>query len=133
MSKFANQLINMVPFGVDNKRIVYLDLTYLSDLCDYDIVVPEGFPYDGASVPGFFSRLYPKFGKKYDYAACVHDYLCEKANLLKGTEHYGPARKFADDVFMEIMELAGVSWWRRKTMYAAVRSYGKGVEYGLFN
>ncbi len=122
---FRNDLINRIPFATSGIRIVNEDLIYDTGKSLEPIVVPKGFPYDGASIPFGFRGLYPKFGKKYDYAACVHDYLCEEANKFMGTETYVTKRKFADEIFLEIMELAEVSWVRRKTMYGAVRGYGK--------
>jgi hypothetical protein len=121
---FKGQLINVVPFGKADLRIVYKELIFISKHRLEPIVVPKGFLYDGAS-----SKLFPKFGKKYDYAVVVHDLLCEEANKFIGKPEYAIKRKFADDVFLEIMELSGVSWMTRKTMYAGVRSWGNIVNW----
>ncbi len=122
-NNFKTDLIVKVPFGEANKRITTQELIYYSSKFDRTIVVPALFPFDGASVPVLFQRLYPKFGAKYDYASCVHDYLCEEANKFKG-EEYKVRRKYADEVFKEISILAGVSPWRVHSMYYAIRGYG---------
>jgi hypothetical protein len=109
---FRNQLINIVPFAKSDVRIVYQDLVYDSKLDIMPIVVPKGFKYDGASIPIGFRNLYPKFGKKYDYAACVHDYLCEEANKYLGTDNFGPMRKFADKVFLKDYVWSSKKLWK---------------------
>lgn len=128
MQGFKSLLINRVPFGEANKRVLYADLVYETQKGN-TITVPKEFVYDGASVPKLFQRLYPKFGGKYDYASCVHDYLCEHANKLTG-EAYKEARWYADTVFKEISILAGVSEWKVHSMYLAIRGYGNIV--GVF-
>ena len=122
MQGFTTDLICKVPFGIENKRVLNQELIYVTK-DDKIIIVPEDFAYDGASVPKLFSRLYPKFGGKYDYASCVHDYLCDKANKFTGKE-YKIKRKYADDIFKEISILSGVSSWRVHSMYLAIRGYG---------
>lgn len=86
-------------------------LVYQSDLWPNKIIVPAGFVTDLASIPRIFRSLIPQNGK-HRLAAIVHDYLCREWN---------PAhRPLADRIFLEAMELLGVSWWRRKAMYYAV-------------
>jgi len=126
---FKTELINRIPFATANKRILYLPLVFISKYSLEPIIAPKDFPYDGASTPKFTHRLFPKFGEKYDYAVVIHDFLCKEANKHLGTPQYAIKRKFADDVFLEIMELSGVSWWRRKAMYRAVRMSGKITEW----
>ena len=65
------------------------------------ITVPEGFQTDFASVPRFFWRLAPPWGK-YSPAAVVHDYLYATAIF---------PRVVADGVFLAMMQALGVSWW----------------------
>lgn len=87
------------------------------DLCYYTkdentVTVPKGFVTDGASIPQiFWSLIGSPFGK-YCNAAIVHDYLYF---IVEGT------RKRADYVFYEAMTFLEVSFWRRKTMWLAVR------------
>ena len=85
---------------------------------DEDIIsVPEGFITDFASVPRPFQGIFPKSGRYRD-AAVVHDFLYKN----KGFETY--SRKDADRIFSQAMADLGVSWWRRATIYRAVRLFG---------
>lgn len=78
---------------------------------DTTITVPAGFETDLASVPRFFWRIIPPFGR-YTAAAIVHDYLCRRI-----PRNY----KYADRIFLEAMEALHVPRWKRYTMYYAVR------------
>jgi hypothetical protein len=79
------------------------------------ITVPKGFKTDFASVPWFFQRIIPKTGR-YNEATVIHDYLCYTAI----DKH---DRKYADRIFLECMEVLGVSKWKRKAMYRGVSLY----------
>jgi len=80
------------------------------------ITVPEGFVSDGASIPKFFySFIGGRWTGRYVKAAVLHDWLY----------HSQPCkRKKADQVFIETMNILGVGWLRRGTMYNAVRAFG---------
>ena len=78
------------------------------------LVVTKGFVTDFASVPKAFHWLVPPRGR-YSAAAVVHDFLYTRG---KGT------RKHADEVFNALMKVLNVKWWRRKSMYRAVRLFG---------
>jgi hypothetical protein len=78
------------------------------------IEVPQGFETDFASVPRFFWRIVPPWGR-YSPAAVVHDYLYQSGTL----ERYE-----ADRVFLTLMQRLGVSAWKRNVMYEAVRLFG---------
>lgn len=78
------------------------------------IEVPRGFETDFASVPRVFWAIIPPDGK-YSQAAVLHDYLYHSKIR---------SRKASDEIFLEAMEVLGVSWWRRKVMYYAVWSFG---------
>lgn len=80
------------------------------------VTVPAGFVTDLASVPRFFWRIVPPFGK-YTPAAVVHDFLYSSQNL---------SRAMADAVFLEAMGVLGVPKWKRVSMYLAVRCFGWG-------
>jgi len=79
------------------------------------IHVPAGFITDFASVPRFFWRLFPPTGT-YGKAAVVHDYLYRCTDI---------DRAICDAVFLEAMEVLGVSWIARRLMHRAVRVFGK--------
>ena len=98
--------------GTD-RRLLLEDLVY--ETWDRGVVtVPTGFTTDFASVPRLFRGIFPKAGKYRD-AAVVHDYLYR---------HSDNTRKHADCVFSQAMKDLGVSWWRRATIYRAVRIGG---------
>jgi hypothetical protein len=77
-------------------------------------VVPRHFITDFASVPQIFWNILPPTGP-YGPAAVVHDFLYRTAAVTRAD---------ADWTFREAMELLGVGWWVRQTMYSAVRTFG---------
>lgn len=108
--------------GVTGKRFVLLEpmMCLISfDGKTYPVTVPEGFEHDFASIPPVAMPLFPKLGK-YNRAAILHD------NLYK-TEQF--SRAIADLVFLVGMKSLGVSAWRRRAMYWAVRWFG-GSRFG---
>ena len=82
------------------------------------IYVPAGFITDFASIPKFFRRVYQPATGKHRQGAVIHDYIYR-------TDSLNYTRKQADQVFLEIMELDGVSRFDRKAIYYSVRSGGK--------
>jgi hypothetical protein len=88
---------------------------HLDVICEKIFRIPEGFISDFASVPRFFWRILPPWGR-YAPAAVAHDYLYANGLIC--------SRKEADLIFLKLMENLGVSWWKRKTMYQAVRMFG---------
>jgi hypothetical protein len=89
-------------------------LRYYSTLLDTEIVVPAGFFTDFASIPRV-ARVFITGHGKDRWAAVVHDYLY---SILAYD------RKTADKVFLEAMEVSGVSFIKRRVMYRAVRTGG---------
>jgi hypothetical protein len=80
-----------------------------------ELKVPEGFITDFASIPRLVRGLFPSFGR-HAKAAVLHDWLYLVGEPGK--------RAFADRIFLDAMEELGVSGFRRKSMYAAVRAAG---------
>lgn len=78
--------------------------------------VKPGFITDLASTPRLFWNLVPPFGR-YTAAAVVHDYLYQA--------HEG-SRKQADQVFLAAMRELNVLPIKARTMYRAVRFFGRG-------
>lgn len=78
------------------------------------ITVPPGFVTDFASVPRFFWRILPPFGR-YSPAAVVHDYLYATALVT---------RREADSIFYDLMRLCDVPAWKRSVMAQALRVFG---------
>lgn len=78
------------------------------------ISVPEGFPTDFASVPRI-PIAYFLFGDTVHAPAVIHDYLY-------GNSSYPRVR--CDAVFLEAMEAEDIVWWKRRSMWLAVRVFG---------
>lgn len=91
-------------------------LIYSCALINRIIVVPAGFKSDLASVPRI-PFAYWLTGGFSNQAAVLHDFLYITCPVDKAT---------ADAIFLEAMEATGISWWRRRAMYAAVRVGGRG-------
>jgi hypothetical protein len=94
------------------------------------ITIPAGFETDFASVPELFWSIAPPIGL-YTEAAIVHDYLYRtplrtvlRTDVDGKTSRITITRKEADLIFLNMMEAAGVSWWKRRAMYRAVRMFG---------
>jgi len=82
---------------------------------DYHIILRRGMKTDGASNARIFWNVIPPIAGKYLEAAVIHDGLY-RSNAVP--------RKEADDIFLRVMERLGVSWWKRKVIYRAVRLLG---------
>lgn len=108
------------PFGSDKMRTTKaltfqtINLPGVSNL----IQIPEGFVFDGASIPQFcWSVIGAPFEPDFQIAACVHDWICERANEA----HDYSARIQGDGIFFVLLSQAGVPRWKRAAMYLAVR------------
>lgn len=86
-----------------------------------EIVVPQGFTTDGATVPRFLWSVFPPMGG-YLRAACLHDMLCRLCR--EGTPHqYAPTRKDADIQFRKAMHAIGTPAVTRFVLYCGVRLF----------
>jgi len=80
------------------------------------IIVPKGFLTDGASIPRLAWRIIGSpFTGKYTGGSLVHDWLYHTQTCT---------RSYADSIFKEAMEVSGVSWLKRNSMWLAVRTFG---------
>jgi hypothetical protein len=85
------------------------------------VTIPEGYIFDGASIPRLvWSFIGHPFDPKFIEAAVVHDWYCDRAAELRDYQ----LRVIGDVVFFALLRRAGVSWRKRSSMYLAVRSYG---------
>ena len=86
------------------------------EVMGYRITVKAGFDFDGASIP---RALWSVFGNplsgKFRIAALVHDVLYASQVLDKET---------CDKIFLTLMEMHGVGYAKRYSMYTAVRVGG---------
>ena len=78
-----------------------------------EVIAPEGFITDLASIPRVFLSIFRKLGK-HRKAAVIHDRLYD-------TGFY--SKKYADMIFLYAMKESGVNIVKRRLMYWAVK-YG---------
>ena len=113
--------------GVFSRDGFHLTLTkpLRAKLSNGDIIeVPKGFTTDFASVPRFFWRVLPPWGQ-YSKAAVVHDYLyANEKYSLPGGYTVMVTQKYADELFLELMAVLGVSKAKRLAMYSGLRAFG---------
>lgn len=79
-----------------------------------DVTVPSGFRTDLGTIPGVFRVLVKSSDPRIAASFVVHDYLC----VVKGFDRW-----MADAVFLEAMDVTGVSWWRRMILWTGVRLF----------
>jgi hypothetical protein len=81
-----------------------------------DVVhVPIGTYTDFASIPRPLWVIFPRWGK-YGNAAVIHDWLYW---------NQARSREESDKIFLEGMEVLEVPTWKRRTIYYAVRWFGR--------
>lgn len=107
----------------DYRHELLSPLVFHSEELSGDLIAPEGFVTDFASIPRPLWGLFPKTGS-YDRAAVIHDAGYE-GRLLTRTKagellRVHTAKSVADKLFLEAMEADGVGWLRRRLMYRAV-------------
>ncbi len=115
------------------------DYDWLHEETRYLISVPEGFEYDGASVPRIcwsISGILPDGLVRA--GALIHDWLYAHGGMLPGKSFFRLdhlrrwesvpsarwSRKAADRMFGRLLREAGVSRRRRRAAYLAVRAFG---------
>lgn len=113
---FPDELVTQHVGTVNGSRIEQLTQRFRYISSFGTIVVHKGFTTDGASVPRIFWNILGPYGD-YFKSAVVHDWLYSPFN----TEF---TRWEADQIFLEAMFNDGVPWYRRNTIYAAVRAFG---------
>ena len=84
---------------------------------EISVIVKGGFITDGASVPKFLWRFIGSpFTGNYTSSSIIHDSL------------YGShvtTKEVADSLFLEMLEVEGVSYWKRTLMYLGVSWFGQ--------
>ena len=81
----------------------------------YKIGLPEGYSWDGATIPRvWWSIMGHPLKQEFRLASLVHDWRCEHAKT-------GAERMVGDALFLELLEKAGLPRWRRIGMWVAVR------------
>ena len=115
MSSFTDKLL-VEPTDDGTKWIIKRAFDYhVGNEFSHDVIhIPEGYITDFASIPRVLWSVLPPFGR-YSQAAVVHDYLCDTRTRSSKETH---------DMFMEMMEVLGVSRWKRYPMYYGVKCCG---------
>lgn len=109
--RLSNLQIELLPDGRSAKLLTPYRVRTEDGV---SVDVPAGFVTDFASVPRFFWRVLPPWGK-YSPAAVVHDYLYYSGQV---------SREDADRTFARLMQSLGVPGWKITIMYYAVRWFG---------
>lgn len=107
-----------IQLNSNNNEAILLD-DFIAETLKYKFKIKKGFVFDGASIPKlFWNVIGSPFTGKYKEAALVHD-------ALYASEYF--KRKECDDIFLDLMERADVGYFKRYTMYWAVRIGGDMV------
>ena len=93
------------------------------------ITIPEGFTFDGSSVPRFLWWLFPSYGDFF-FAALLHDYLYQTKFMCKEIGVYA-SQKLADEEMLHWSNIINDKNIFKKTdnylRFVAVRWFGKKV------
>lgn len=116
--KKVKEQINKKPFINRSKlHVVLIDRT---DYERYEFDIPEGYTWDGASIPRMFWRLIgPKTDPKFLIPSMIHDVLCENHDYVNGD------RYFATIVFERLLYVSGVNRFSRWMMKHSVDNFQK--------
>jgi hypothetical protein len=95
----------------------------------FEVIIRKGFITDYASVPRL-PFAYLLYGGIANYEAVLHDGLYSNSTLVSICDFdtqlpYNPDRAFCDDAFQAGLEARGISAWKSKPMYWAVRWKGE--------
>lgn len=86
------------------------------------ITIPAGYITNFGTIPRWLSWWISP--SQLREAAIVHDYMCNE--VFAGSQvltYSGYSRWLADAVLYEAMARLGFGWWKRATVFAAVRGY----------
>lgn len=103
----------------DGSRFIVMEPLVYAAKDDAMYIVPPGTETDFASVPRILWNVLPPFGK-HSRAAVLHDWLYQ-------TAPHRMSRSAADDLFRQAMDVCGVGWFTRQTMWSGVRAGGWGI------
>jgi len=100
---------------ISKSNNAYLAAPYKIRYRGEKITIPQGFIFDGASIPSIFwsvLMLHP-FHTKCRRAGCVHDYMYTIGK-----------KEFGDKLFKSLLKEDGCNVFQRGIMYWAVRIFG---------
>jgi hypothetical protein len=123
----------------DNHYCLRGDYTYIwrYNKLTHKITIPNGFVYDGASVPRFLWSIFDIYPDGiHRPASLIHDYIYKRKGCLPIQQYciyyidgwistqYKWTRRDADRLFFRILRESGVPKFKRRIMYYAVRLFG---------
>jgi hypothetical protein len=116
-----------VPITYDVGRRTWLLLSdYSYNYEGHTLTAKAGYAFDLSSVPRPVWWLIAP-NELSIVAPLFHDLIYEYKGILPA-ECVSPYRTYtrheADDLFLHLMEVEGVAWWRRNAAYSAVRAAG---------
>jgi hypothetical protein len=95
-----------------------------SQTLDAVITVPEGFIFDGESIPSWLQGVVKPFGQS-KRGACVHDYLYRfGAYVANNGERVAVSRAQADNVYFELVRAKGLPAWQANLRWGVLRLVG---------
>lgn len=113
----------------DGKNDVVCEDFYFSSKIDL-YRIPTGSTTDGLSIPRIIQNVVPASGNASWLAGVLHDAayrnfleICVNGKWIRANL----TQAEADSLFLEAMESQGVSWLLRKTIYFALRAFGKAA------
>lgn len=87
---------------------------------EYTLFFPEGYAWDGASIPfGFRWIIGAKGNPKFLIPSMVHDKMCECHYLIENN------RNLSSRIFKELLIACGASKLKAQIMYLAVDNFQK--------
>lgn len=114
-----------VAEGNETRKLqLYEPFVVFSGILNDTVTVPEGFTFDGESIPTALHTLVPPFGQS-KRGACVHDYLYRYHGYQSASGEFVPVtRKTADAVYRELVTLKGLPTWRAAVRHGVLRLVG---------
>ncbi|MBQ8636031.1 DUF1353 domain-containing protein [bacterium] len=110
--------INKKPFICNSNLKVVLQDKIESVI--YEFVIPEGYTWDGATIPRMFWRLIgSKTDNKFLIPSLIHDVLCENHDYIDND------RYFSTIVFERLLYVSGVSAFNRWMIKHSVDNFQK--------
>lgn len=106
------------------------DLLYRSAILPGVFIAPRGFQTDLASIPRPFWVMFPKVDV-WDHIAVIHDAAYGNALMTQGGERIFLVKLWADRLFAEGLQVAGVGNPRRALMYRLVSWFGDPLGHPL--
>ena len=107
--------ISVEPLSVHHHWKLTKEIKWYSKRYNIIVRVPEGFMFDGCSIPRLLRNIIPVTGKKL-VAGAIHDYLYRTAQLT---------REQADWCLFDALNENEVSNKVSNIMYYSVKKFGK--------